>query len=293
MQVKLTTAASKGRSINTVEVPADSTVQILKRAVLSSRVGLQPSRQRLTIAGTSKPLVLEDGKTLSSYGIKDGSTVTVKDIGPQISWRTVFILEYLGPLLIHQAVFFYRFNTTTTMLFTQILAYACITFHFAKREYESIFIHRFSNSTMPVANLFKNSFHYWALSGVMLSYYLYTPDYVSPAISTVLLALPIFIAAELGNFYSHIVLRDLRPAGSNVRGIPRGFGFDLVSCPNYTFEILAWASLSLMTGLFSMWIFTIISGSIMAVWALKKHRRYRRDFADYPKSRKAIIPFIL
>ena len=292
MQIKLITVVSKGRLIDTIELPTDSTVKSLKNSILSSRVALQPSRQRLTISGTSKPIVLEDGKTLSSYGIKDGSTVTVKDMGPQISWRTVFILEYLGPLLIHQAVFFYRLNTTT-MLFTQILAYACITFHFAKREYESIFVHRFSNSTMPVANLFKNSFHYWALSGVMLSYYLYTPNYVSPSIPTVLLALPIFIAAELGNFYSHVVLRDLRPAGSSVRGIPRGFGFNLVSCPNYTFEILAWASLSLMTGLLSMWIFTIISGSIMTMWALKKHRRYRRDFTDYPKSRKAIIPFIL
>lgn len=55
----------------------------------------------------------------------------------------------------------------------------------------------------------------------------------------------------MGNFYAHIVLKNLRPAGSNARGIPHGLGFDLVSCPNYTFEILAWASLSVMTGLWS------------------------------------------
>ena len=146
---------------------------------------------------------------------------------------------------------------------------------------------------MPIANLFKNSLHYWVLSGLMISHYLYAPKFVSPRMPIVLASLVAFLAAEMGNFYAHIVLRGLRPAGSNVRGIPRGFGFSLVSCPNYTFEILAWASLSVMTGLVSMWIFTVLGGSVMCVWALKKHKRYRREFPDYPKSRKAVIPFVL
>ena len=31
----------------------------------------------------------------------------------------------------------------------------------------------------------------------------------------------------------------------------------------------------------------------MAVWALGKHRAYKKDFSDYPKGRKAIVPFLL
>lgn len=31
----------------------------------------------------------------------------------------------------------------------------------------------------------------------------------------------------------------------------------------------------------------------MAVWALGKHRAYKKDFKDYPRGRKAIIPFVL
>lgn len=31
----------------------------------------------------------------------------------------------------------------------------------------------------------------------------------------------------------------------------------------------------------------------MAVWALGKHKLYKKEFADYPRSRKAIIPFVL
>lgn len=38
--------------------------------------------------------------------------------------------------------------------------------------------------------------------------------------------------------------------------------------------------------------FTLAGLYQMAVWALGKHRNYKRDFSDYPK-RKAIIPFVL
>jgi len=31
----------------------------------------------------------------------------------------------------------------------------------------------------------------------------------------------------------------------------------------------------------------------MAVWALGKHRNYKKEFSDYPKCRKSIIPFLL
>ena len=60
------------------------------------------SRQRLIV---NDKTVLERGKRLSDYALKSGDVVILKDLGPQISWTTVFIIEYLGPLLIHP--FFY------------------------------------------------------------------------------------------------------------------------------------------------------------------------------------------
>ena len=35
------------------------------------------------------------------------------------------------------------------------IAMACWTFHYAKRLFETVFVHRFSHSTMPIRNLFK------------------------------------------------------------------------------------------------------------------------------------------
>ena len=52
----------------------------------------------------------------------------------------------------------------------QYAALAMVLVHFLKREWETVFVHRFSHGTMPLSNLFKNSFHYWVLSGVLLAY---------------------------------------------------------------------------------------------------------------------------
>ena len=47
--------------------------------------------------------------------------------------------------------------------------------HFLKRELETVFVHRFSNGTMPFRNIIKNSVHYHFLSGVLLAYAVYGP----------------------------------------------------------------------------------------------------------------------
>ena len=58
---------------------------------------------------------------------------------------------------------------------------------------------------------------------------------------------------ELGNFSIHIALSNLRPEGSKVRKIPFPtsnpftYLFNLVSCPNYTYEIGSWLSFVVMT----------------------------------------------
>ena len=52
--------------------------------------------------------------------------------------------------------------------------------------------------------------------------------------------------SEVSNLLTHVNLATLRPVGSTERRIPYGYGFNLVSCPNYFFEILAWAAVTLI-----------------------------------------------
>ena len=102
------------------------------------------------------------------------------------------------------------------------------------------------------------------------------------------------VAFELANAKTHLILMHLRPPGTTHRSIPHGLGFSYVSCPNYLFELLAWIAFSKLTGLWSSWIFTVMAGAQMYVWAVKKHKRYEKEFGtEYRRLRRApMIPFL-
>lgn len=83
----------------------------------------------------------------------------------------------------------------------------------------------------------------------------------------------------------------MRPAGTTARGIPKGFGFGIVTCPNYMFEAIAWVGISLVTRSWATALFVAVAGAQMGVWAKKKERRYRKEFgAAYKKKKFAMIP---
>lgn len=80
---------------------------------------------------------------------------------------------------------------------------------------------------------------------------------------------------------------------TKVRGIPKGYGFDLVSCANYFWESLGWTIFSILSRSYASYFFTACSIYQMLDWALKKHKQYKKEFPDYPKNRKAMFPFII
>ncbi|OQR75727.1 trans-2 [Tropilaelaps mercedesae] len=179
------------------------------------------------------------------------------------------------------------------------IAAACWTVHYSKRLFETVFIHRFSHGTMPILNLFKNCSYYWGF-GLYIAYYINHPLYTPPASTTqIYAALAVFTLAEVGNLSIHVALRNLRPAGSKERRIPYPTAnpftqlFRLVSCPNYTYEVLSWIAFTAMTNTLPAGLFTAAGFYQMTVWALSKHRNYKKEFKDYPKNRKAIVPFII
>lgn len=134
-----------------------------------------PDRQRLT---TEDKKVLNLDKTLEEQGINEQTNIYFKDLGAQIGWRTVFMIEYAGPILIHP-IFYYLSKLIYGSSFThspmQTVTYYMVMAHFFKRELETVFVHRFSHGTMPFRNVFKNSAHYWLLSGANLAFWVYGP----------------------------------------------------------------------------------------------------------------------
>ena len=78
------------------------------------------------------------------------------------------------------------------------------------------------------------------------------------------------------------------------RGIPRGWGFGLVSCANYFWETMGWIMFCILTRGITSVLFLVVSAVQMLIWAIKKHKTYKKEFGDkYPRGRKAMSPFII
>jgi very-long-chain enoyl-CoA reductase len=258
-------------------------------------------RLRITKGSDGSVVAKSKDVTISSTGLRDQSSVYVKDLGPQIAWRTVFVIEYLGPLLIHPLFYvlrprLYR-SAPKQASHLQNLSFILICAHFFKREMETLFVHRFSASTMPARNIFKNSFHYWVLAGLNTAVWIYAPGSSAAKEPNSLLlygGLLAYTIGELGNLNAHLTLRGLRSSGGRERGIPQGLGFNLVTCPNYMFEVISWIGVYLVSGLnLSILLFAIVSTGQMMPWAKKRERNYRKEFGEkYKRKSFTMLPGI-
>ncbi|SPO27719.1 related to TSC13 - Enoyl reductase involved in very long chain fatty acid elongation [Ustilago trichophora] len=293
--------ASKGFPLTVTLSSSKSTLLEVKKQIATSSRKLTVERQRITTED-KKPL-LDDSASLSDLGVTANQTLYVKDLGPQIGWKTVFLTEYVGPIFIHPLFYYFGpkiWHRDFVPSKMQTVAMSLAVAHYVKRELETLFVHRFSNGTMPLFNIFKNSTHYWFLSGFLLAPFIYSPWYSAASVAGTIQdndtfiygTAAVMIIAELGNAYTHLILKNLRPAGTKVRKIPRGFAFELVSCPNYFFEFVAWTAFTVLTLNPASALFAAVSTAQMFVWAIKKHKNYKKEFGkEYPR-RKAMFPFI-
>jgi hypothetical protein len=55
-------------------------------------------RQKITLKDSKN--LLADDVTLKDAGVIEGGELSVKDLGPQVSWKTVFLVEYVSALCI-------------------------------------------------------------------------------------------------------------------------------------------------------------------------------------------------
>ncbi len=70
--------------------------------------------------------------------------------------------------------------------------------------------------------------------------------------------------------------------------------FEYVSCPHYLAEILIYSSLGMMLGLRShtWWLLTAYVATAQVRLAYNTHMWYKNKFADYPKERAMLAPFV-
>ncbi|KAI1115506.1 3-oxo-5-alpha-steroid 4-dehydrogenase-domain-containing protein [Nemania sp. NC0429] len=319
--LKVTNRSQKGlRGLPpTIELPDSATVEHAKKEIARAtgtadfnRIGIFDPVSRKTLK--DRLAVLREQEPVMKHG-----AIIVKDLGPQVSWRLVYICEYLGPLIFHPffvavrnhlypAVYTYIKSivptpTTTTsepLTSVQQAVFAMVMLHFVKRELEVLFVHKFSANTMPAPFIVRNSFFYWVCAGLLAAIEIYAPfspsARPSPFLSSPLdvLGLALFVLGELANANVHWYLSTLRRPGETARKIPRGLGFGLVTCPNYMFEVVAWLGVILVARSPSLVLFIVIGSYYMYVWGWGKEMAYRKQFGDkYKKKRSVMLPGLL
>ncbi|MHA2006603.1 MAG: DUF1295 domain-containing protein [Promethearchaeota archaeon] len=102
----------------------------------------------------------------------------------------------------------------------------------------------------------------------------------------------VFMSGFFINLHSDNIIRNLRKPGETEYKIPYGGMFRYVSSPTYFGEITEWVGWAVMTWSSPGLIFALWTFANLAPRARSNHRWYLETFPDYPKNRKALIPFL-
>ena len=185
------------------------------------------------------------------------------------------------------------------------LSVICWEVHFARRFIETCRasyvrqrpIYELGALYLPVAA--GSAYEGWTLRPASCSFDLENGSVVFCAI----LGLFLFVGGEIGNAWHHAALEALRFAAppkdaatsSSASGhrIPYGSCFELVSMPHYLCELVAFVGFLLLAPTLASAACLLSSLLNLVPRALEAHRKYQSEFQDYPKQRKAIVPWLL
>ncbi|XP_020957040.1 trans-2,3-enoyl-CoA reductase-like isoform X2 [Sus scrofa] len=249
---------------------------------------------------------LKDYRTIQSIAVSSIITLYFTDLGQQVSWTTVFLAEYTGPLLIYllfylRIPYIYDIKESSRRLRHPVVHLACFChcIHYLRYLLETLFVHKVSAGHTPLKNLIKSCAFYWGFTS-WIAYYINHPRYTPPSFGNKQITVSAinFLICEAGNHFINVMLAHPNHTGSNAcfpspNYNPFTWMFFLVSCPNYTYEIGSWISFTVMTQTLPVGIFTLLISIQMSLWAQKKHKNYLKKFNSYIHKKSAMIPFIL
>jgi very-long-chain enoyl-CoA reductase len=185
-----------------------------------------------------------------------------------------------------------------------------LALHFAKREAEVFFLHRYSGGIpLPtslmictVYTLTSAQYLYFTSLAADAGFYAACAD--APAAAAAAAAL--FAIGQAGNLYHHWLLARLRSGGGGGAGagagggagkkrayaVPQGGLFGLVAAPHYLFEIVAWLGLALATQAAVPLVACAGMASYLAGRSAATRRWNVENLPGYPRERRRLVPFV-
>ena len=135
-----------------------------------------------------------------------------------------------------------------------------------------------------IGNAYANGRYMFSLSVGYPSDWLLDPRFLAGVM--------LFLAGFIINRWADLTLRRLRKPGEIGYHIPYGGLYRWVSCPNYLGEIVEWSGWALATWSLPGLAFAIWTIANLAPRARSHHTWYHASFPEYPRERKALIPWI-
>eukprot|EP00128_Syssomonas_multiformis_P014918 Colp12_sorted_trinity150504_noHs@19459 len=197
-------------------------------------------------------------------------------------------------------------GTVPTLSVAETLLYLSLMLaQVARRAYECLYVSVYSDAKMHIFHyLLGVSFYVMtALSAVVDSPFLCITDVMHyhnywrphPVLSSV--AACIFAYSSYKQNKAAKILAGLRERRGSEKSysIPKGDLFDYVSSPHFLAEMFIYLSLVIVTrgGSLCVWLLFAFVVANQTVAALSTHEWYQSRFGDkYPKTRKALVPFL-
>ncbi|VDN17371.1 unnamed protein product [Gongylonema pulchrum] len=103
----------------------------------------------------------------------------------------------------------------------------------------------------------------------------------------------LYVSGMIINISSDLILRNLRQDGTSGYKIPRGGFFEYVSGANFFGEFVEWLGYAIFARTLPAFAFLTFTACNIGPRAYHHHKWYQKKFEDYPKRRKAFIPFVL
>jgi steroid 5-alpha reductase family enzyme len=103
----------------------------------------------------------------------------------------------------------------------------------------------------------------------------------------------LFFTGIYVNWRADNILIHLRKPGQTHYVIPQHWYFRYLSCPNLFGELIEWAGFALLSWSLPALTFFIWTSANLIPRAISHHKWYQRTFPEYPKGRKAVLPFLV